>query len=49
MLEIQEDLSEAKSAEVSAIISYRRAEAAFYRAVGELLDQYGVTLADDAE
>lgn len=47
ILEFQEDLSEAQRAEVSAIISYRRAEVAFYRAIGELLGHFDVKLADD--
>ena len=47
VLQIQEDLSEARRQEVSAIISYRRAETDYLRAVGELLETNGVRLADD--
>ncbi len=47
VLEIQENLSEAKRTEVSAVISYRRAETAYYRAIGQLLEQHDVVLADD--
>lgn len=49
VLEIQEDLSEARRIEVSAVIQYRRAETAYYRAIGKLLDEVGVVLSDDAE
>lgn len=49
VLEVQEDLSEARSAEVSAIISYRRALVAFYLSIGKLLDEFNVVLADDVE
>ena len=49
VLQIQEDLSEALSREVSAIIAYRRAEAAYYLSIGELLDQYDIVLSDDVE
>lgn len=47
VLEIQEDVSEAKRIEVSAVLSYRRAEVAYYRAIGTLLDRFSVTLSDD--
>jgi outer membrane protein len=42
--QIQEDLTFAKSREVTAIASYRRALASYYRAVGRLLDETGVEL-----
>jgi len=48
VLEVQEDLSQARSSEVTAIISYRRALVSFHLAVGKLLEETGVTLADDA-
>lgn len=44
VLEIQEDLSEARSREVSAVISYRRALTAFQRSIGKLLEEHGVEL-----
>ncbi len=47
VLRIQEDLSEARSREVSAIVGYRRAEVAYHRAIGKLLDRCGVVLAGD--
>ncbi len=49
VLQIQEDLTEALSREVSAITNYRRALNAFYFATGEILDQVGVELIDDDE
>lgn len=49
VLQIQEDLSLAKSREVSAVIAYRRAETAYYRAIGQLLKKYHVELADDGD
>jgi outer membrane protein TolC len=47
VLEIQEDLSQARSREVSAVIAYRRALTDYQRSVGRLLDTYGVELASD--
>jgi outer membrane protein TolC len=44
VLQIQEDLTQARSREVSAVTAYRRALAEFYRSVGILLDQKGVDL-----
>ncbi|HEX6198864.1 MAG TPA: TolC family protein, partial [Thermoanaerobaculia bacterium] len=44
VLEIQEDLTQARSREVSAVTAYRRALAEFYRSVGVLLEQKGVDL-----
>jgi outer membrane protein TolC len=49
VLEIQEDLSEARRIEVSAVIQYRRAETAYFRAIGKLLEEVGVVLSDDLE
>lgn len=49
VLQIQENLSEARSREVSAVIAYRRAETAYYRAIGQLLEKHHVELADDGE
>ncbi len=49
VLQIQEDFSEAKSREVSAILAYRRAQVAYYRSTGKLLEKYNVELSDDAE
>ena len=48
VLQIQEDLTEALSREVSAITRYRRALNAFYFSTGEILDKVGVELVDDA-
>ncbi|MEO1087719.1 MAG: TolC family protein, partial [Acidobacteriota bacterium] len=47
VLEIQEDLSEAQSSEVAAIIGYRQALTAFHVATGELLESYGIKLQKD--
>ena len=47
VLQIQEDLTEAQSREVSAIANYRRALNAFYLATGEILEQVGVELVED--
>ncbi|MEM1204934.1 MAG: TolC family protein [Acidobacteriota bacterium] len=51
VLEIQEDLSQARSREVSAIIGYRRALTAYQQATGQLLDAYAIELenGDSAE
>jgi outer membrane protein TolC len=48
VLEIQEDLSQARSREVSAVITYRRALTEYRRSVGKLLEAYGIELATDA-
>ena len=47
VLEIQEDLTQARSREVTAIASYRRALVAYYRAMGKLLEENGIQLEDD--
>ena len=44
VLQIQEDLSEALSREVSAVIGYRKALAAYQLSIGRLLDEFGVSL-----
>lgn len=44
VLEIQERLTQARSREVSAVTTYRRALAELYRASGVLLEHKGVTL-----
>ena len=49
VLEIQEDLTAARSREVEAITGYRRALLAYFRAIGMLLDQKGIELVDDAK
>ncbi len=49
VLEIQEDLTAARSREVEAITSYRRALLAYFRAIGVLLEQEGIELVDDAD
>ncbi len=46
VLEIQEDLSNARSREVTSITNYRRALVSFYRAIGDLLEQNGVQIVD---
>ena len=49
VLEIQEDLTAARTREVEAITNYRRALLAYFKAIGMLLDQKGIELVDDAE
>jgi len=46
VLQIQEDLTEARSRQVAAIAGYRRALAEYYRATGRLLEAEGVELED---
>ncbi len=46
VLEIQEDLSEARSREVTSITGYRRALILYYIATGKLLEENGVQLDD---
>jgi len=45
--EIQEDLTQARAREVSAVTGYRNALAEFYRATGQLLEVTGVVLVED--
>ena len=47
VLRIQEDLSEARRREVSALLNYQRARASFDLSIGKLLERYGVRLAED--
>ncbi len=47
VLEIQEDLTAARSREVSAITGYRKALALFYQATGQLIEESGVVLAEE--
>jgi outer membrane protein len=47
--QIQDQLTQARSAEVQATVNYRTALAEYYRAVGALLDQEGVVIDDAAE
>ena len=47
MLEIQEDLSLARSSEVTAIANYRRALIFYYKAIGRLLEENGIEIHDD--
>lgn len=49
VLEIQEDLTAARSREVAAITGYRRALLSYFKAIGMLLDQKGIELVDDAD
>jgi outer membrane protein TolC len=46
VLEIQEDLTAARSRQVAAVAGYRRALAEYYRAIGQLLAAEGVELED---
>ncbi len=47
--EIQEDVTQARSNEVTATITYRTALAEYYRAIGRLLEQQGVGIDDPEE
>jgi outer membrane protein TolC len=47
VLEIQEDLSNAQSAEVQAVTNYRIQLAAYNRAIGKLLEVSGITIDED--
>ena len=47
--QIQDQLTQARSDEVTATVNYRTALAEYYRSVGRLLDQQGVTLEDPTE
>lgn len=47
VLQIQNDLAQARSREVSAVVGYRRALAEYYRATGNLLHQNGIELVAD--
>jgi outer membrane protein TolC len=44
--QIQDDLTQARSREVQATINYRTALAEYYRSIGQLLDEHGVTIDD---
>jgi outer membrane protein len=47
--QIQDDLTRARSREVSAIVNYRTSITAFQRAIGELLTANGVTIDDPSQ
>jgi outer membrane protein TolC len=47
--QIQDQLTQARSAEVTATVNYRTALAEYYRSIGRLLDQEGVVIDDPAE
>ena len=46
--QIQDDLTQARSREVSAIVNYRTSLAAYYKAIGKLLDQHNVEIEEPA-
>jgi hypothetical protein len=50
VLQIQEDLTEARQREVNAVTGVRKAIALFYQATGDLIDKSGVEIVggDDA-
>lgn len=48
VLQIQEDLTQARSREVTAVTTYRTALASYYRSIGRLLEQKGVELDEGA-
>lgn len=45
--QIQEDLTQARSREVNAVVNYRTALAEFQRTIGGLLDEEGIEIADE--
>jgi outer membrane protein len=47
--QIQDQLTQARSSEVTAIVNYRTALADYYRSIGRLLDQQGVAIDDPSE
>lgn len=47
--QIQDDLTQARSREVNAVIEYRNALAAYYRATGRLLDEENITVEDQGD
>jgi outer membrane protein len=47
--QIQDQLTQARSGEVTAIVNYRTALAEYYRATGKLLDQQGIIIDDPQE
>ena len=49
VLQIQEDLTEARQREVNAVTNYRKAVVLYYQATGELLETTGVEILDAAE
>jgi outer membrane protein TolC len=49
VLEIQEDLTQARSREVAAITGYRRARVNYYRSIGRLLEENDIELVDEPE
>ncbi len=48
VLQIQEDLTEARSREVAAITGYRKALVQYYRAIGRLTEESGVEISEPA-
>jgi len=46
ILQVEEDLTSARSREVRAVTGYRRALVGYYQAIGKLLDQTGVTISE---
>ena len=47
--QIQDQLTQAKQAEVNAVVGYRTALAEYYRTIGKLLPELGVTIVDPKE
>ncbi|HYN21889.1 MAG TPA: TolC family protein [Thermoanaerobaculia bacterium] len=45
--QIQEDLTEARSREVNAVVNYRTALADYQRVIGRLLEEEGISIADE--
>ena len=46
MLQIQEDLTQARSQYVDAVAAYRRTLALHYQSIGKLIEESGVEIVD---
>lgn len=49
VLLIQQELSDARSRELAALVAYNKSVAAFHRAVGDLLERRGITVDDPVD
>jgi HAE1 family hydrophobic/amphiphilic exporter-1 len=47
VLRVQQDLSNARSREIQAVVAYNQAVAAYHRAVGDLLPMRGITVSEE--
>jgi len=49
VLQVQQQLADARVRELFALVGYRKAVAAYHRAVGDILDVHNITLADETK